>query len=154
MAFPVASRKIDFVSCPRAHQASGPEGQVVAVTVSTTADYINLQTGISQATFDRATGADPKSITRNYLTIECDVDLGIIFGSTVAMVNDAGNVPAIATVGTLSNGTYTAAAKTCHVLYAKQPARFLLQSGVDLYMGFVASGAGTMRLYQSSSDNA
>lgn len=154
MAFPAASRKAAFISAPRAHQATGPAGQVFAITVSTTADYINLQLGNSQAVYDATHRADPKSIVRNYLTIECDVDLGVIFGATAALVSAAGTVPAIATVGTLSGGVYTPSDKTCWVIYAKQPTRFLLQEGVDLFLGFVASGAGTMRLYQSSPDNA
>ncbi len=153
MAFPTASRKAAFVSCPRANEATGAQGQVLAVTVSTVADYFALSAGISQAVANRQTGADPRSLIRNYLTGECDVDLGVIFGRTAALFTST-NVPAIATVGTLSSGVYTPAAKTCFVLYAKQPTRFLLQDGVDLFLGFVASGAGTMRVYQSSSDAA
>ena len=149
----VASRKVGFVSAPRAFEALGPMGQVVAITVSSTADYINLQTGISQATYDAQVGADPKSITRNYVTIECDVDLGIIFGATAVLVT-SGNVPAIGTVGTVSAGAYSPAAKTCMVVYAKTPMRFLLQAGVDNFLGFVGASSGTMRLYQSSSDQA
>ncbi len=153
MAFPVSLRKQSFVSCPRAYAAGSVQGQVLAVTVSSTASYFALAAGISQAASNRSTGDDPKSPTRNYLTIECDVDLGIIFGSTAALVT-GNNVPALATVGTLTSGVYTPAAKTCFEVYAKQPIRLLLQDGVDLYLGFVASGAGTMRLYQSSNDNA
>ncbi len=153
MAFPVASRKADYVSPPRAHQATGPEGQVLAVTVGGAADYFQVSSGISQAPFDRTKGDDPSSMGRNYLTIECDVDLAIIFGKTAALVT-GGNVPVIATVGTLSGGLYTGAAGTAFVIFAKIPMRFLMESGQDLYMGFIGSGAGTMRLYQMSSDKA
>ncbi len=153
MAFPVASRKSAFVSAPRAYQALGPPGQVLSITVSTVADYFALSAGLSQAVADPQIGADPKSLIRNFVTIQCDVDLGIIFAPTAALVTGA-NVPAIATVGTLSGGVYTPAAKTCHLLYARQPSRFLLQAGVDLFFGFVGSASGTMRLYQSSSDAA
>jgi hypothetical protein len=153
MTFPAASRKAAFISAPRALQATGPQGQVLAVSVSAVASYFALSAGLSQAPFDSTTRSDLKSLTRNYLTIECDVDLGIILGSTAALVT-AGNAPVIATVGTLAAGVYTAAAGTCFVIYAKQPTRILLQDGLDLFFGFVASGAGTMRVYQSSSDSA
>lgn len=154
MAFPTASRKQAFISAPRAQAANGPPGQVVAITVSTTAAALNLGAGVSQAAFNRQTGDDPTQLQRNYVTIECDVDLGVIFSSTLAGVTGA-NVPAIATVGTVdASGNYTPAVKTTFVIYAKQPTRILLQQGLDVFMGFVASGAGTMRLYQSSADNA
>ncbi len=153
MSLPTAARKAAFVLAPRAFQALGPPGQVLAVTVSTVADYFALSAGISQAAYDAQVAADPKSLTRNFITIECDVDLGIIFGATAALVTGA-NVPAIATVGSLTAGVYTPVTKTCWVLYSKQSSSFLMQSGVDLFIGFVASGAGTMRIYQSSSDTA
>lgn len=153
MAFPVPSRKQAFISAPRAFKALGPPGQVVAITVSITAAVLSLVTGVSQAPFDRTLGNDPKQLSRNFVTIECDVDIGVIFSTLIADVTGT-NVPAIATVGTVDAvGTYTAA-KTCFVIYAKQPTRILLQEGADLFMGFVGSAAGTMRLYQSSADNA
>lgn len=155
MAFPVPNRKAAFISAPRATLALGPPGQVVAITVSAVAAALDLRAGFSQAAPNRTTGDDPKQVTRNFVTVECDVDLAVIFGQTLALVT-AGNVPAIATVGTVNaSGVYTpAAAGTAFVIYAKQPTRLLLQDTLDLFMGFVASGAGTLRLYQSSSDNA
>lgn len=154
MAFPVASRKAAFVSAPRAFLAAGPPGQVAALAVSAVAGAVSLLPGITQAVQNRTTGDDPAQVVRNYVTIECDVDLGIIFSSTLAGVT-GGNAPAIAAVGSLVSNAYVGAAGTCFVLYAKQPLRILLQdSGMDIFMGFVASGAGTMRLYQSSSDKA
>lgn len=154
MPFPVGNRKQGFESAPRATVALGPPGQVVAITVSAVAAALSLITGISQAVFNRQTGDDPVQVVRNYVTIECDVDLAIVFGATLASVT-VGNVPVIATVGTVNgSGVYTPAAGTAFVLYAKQPRRFLLQNGTDLFMGFVASGAGTLRLYQSSPDQA
>lgn len=153
MAFPVASRKADFVTCPRANQASGPQGQVAVISVSAVADYLDLTKGISQAPFDRSRGDDPTSMTRNYLAVECDVSLGIIFGKTAALVT-GGNVPAIATTGSVSSGVYSGAAKTCFLIPANTPMRFMPQPGVDNFLGFVASGAGTMRVYQMSDDRA
>lgn len=153
MAFPQGNRKQGFVQAPRANQTSGPPGQVYAITVSGTPDFLDLAKGNSQAVTDRTSGADKKQITRNYITIECDVDLAIIFGSTSALVT-GGNAPVIATVGTNTSGVYANAAGTAFVLYSKQPRSFLLQDGVDLFMGFVASAGGIMRMYQSSPDNA
>jgi len=153
MAFPVANRKSAFLSAPRASSASGPQGQVLAVSVSATASYFSLATGVSQAVFNYTTHDNPKSLTKNFVTIESDVDLGVIFGSTAALVT-GGNVPYIATVGTLLNGVYTPAPMTAWVIYAKTPQRFLLQEGADLFLGFVGASNGTMRLYQSSNDDA
>lgn len=154
MAFPTGSRKQGFISAPRAFAAAGPPGQVAAITVSTTAALISLGSGISQAPFNRQNGDDPTQVVRNYVTIECDVDLAVIFAPTAAAVQTTG-VPAIATVGTVdANGVYSPVIKTSWVIYSKQPTRILLQQGVDMFMGFVATGAGTMRLYQSSSDDA
>jgi hypothetical protein len=153
MAFPVAARKQAFNSAPRAFQASGPAGQAVALSVSAVAGFISLAAGFSQASKNRQTGDDPVQASRNFLTIECDVDLAVIFGQTQALVTTT-NAPVIATVGTLTAGVYAGAAGTAFVIYAKQPTRILLQDTLDLYMGFVAAGAGTMRLYQSSNDNA
>ncbi len=153
MAFPVASRKSAFVSTPRAYAAAGVEGQVLAVAVSATPSYFALATGVSQAPPNRSTGDDPKSLTRNFVTIVSDVDVAVIFGPTAASVS-SGNAPVIATVGTLTSGVYAAVAGTALVLYSKQPQRFLLQDQTDLFLGFVGAGNGVLRLYQSSSDVA
>jgi hypothetical protein len=151
---PVAARKNLFVSAPRAYAAAGAPGQVAAFAVSGTATYVDMTQGISQAARDMAkSGQDPKSPTRNYLAIVSNVDLGVMFGPTAASVT-AGNVPALATVGALASGVYTGAAGTCFLIPANTPHRFLLQEGVDLFLGIVASGAGTCRIYQSSPDDA
>ena len=153
--FPVGNRKQGFESCPRAFTALGPPGQAIAVTVAAvTPGVVSTILGISQAAMNRQTGDDPTMLARNYLTVECDVDLAVIFAATIAAVTGA-NAPVIATVGTLNaSGVYTAVTGVGFVLYAKQPRRFLLQQGVDLFMGFVAAGAGVLRVYQSSPDNA
>lgn len=153
MAFPVASRKADAQTPPRAYQASGPQGQAVAVSVSGSADYINLSKGFDQAPYDRSRQDKPTSPTENYVAIECDVDLGIIVGATAALVS-SGNAPSLAAVGSVTGGVYSGAAGVCFVLYAKTAIKFLMQPGVDLFLGYVAAGAGTMRLYQCSPDNA
>ena len=151
--YPVASRKNDYLSTPKGFAVAGGPGQIAVLSVSATPLALSLLQGISQAPFNRTTASDPAQFTRNCITIECDVDLGIIFGSTLASVTTT-NAPVIATVGSLVANVYTGLAATCYVLYAKQPFRVQLTAGVDLFMGFVGSGAGTMRLYQSSSDVA
>lgn len=152
---PVLARKTLAVTAPRAFVAAGLPGQVAAFSVSAVATVVNLTAGISQAAANLTTsGQDPKSPTRNCITVYADgADLGVIFGTSNASVT-GGNVPVLATVGTLSGGTYTGAAGTCWRIPAGQSARFVLQFGVDLFMGVVASGAGTCRLYQSSPDDA
>lgn len=152
---PVANRKFAFVSPPRAFAALGAPGQAVAFAVSAVATYVDLSAGFSQAAKDlQQSGQDPKSPTRNYLTVSADgVDLGVIFGPTAASVT-GGNVPVIATVGTLAAGVYTGAAGTCFKIPNGTSVRFLPQPGVDLFLGIVASGNGTCRLYQSSPDDA
>lgn len=151
---PVPARKTLAVTPPRAFASAGAPGQAAAFAVSGTATYIDLSKGISQAALNLAqSGQDPKSPTRNCVTVVADVDLGVIFGSTAASVSGA-NAPALATVGTLSSGAYTGAAGTAFYIPAKTPMRFLLQPGVDLVMGVVGSASGTCRLYQSSPDDA
>lgn len=156
--YPVASRKNDFTSTPRAYAAAGAPGQVASFAVSATAIYLDLTQGISQAAKNlQISGQDPKSPTRNYLSIVADVDVGVAFGPTAASVSGA-NAPVLATVGTVSgSGVYTGAAGTCWVIKANagaSPTRFLLQQGVDLFVGIVATGAGKCRVYQSSPDDA
>lgn len=151
---PVPARKNLAVSAPRAYAAAGAPGQVATFGVSATPTYVDLTQGISQAAKDLTkSGQDPKSPTRNYLTIVADVDLGVIFGPTAASVS-SGNVPDLSQAGSLSSGVYTGHAKTCWLIQAKVPQRFLLQQGVDLFVGIVGASSGTCRLYQSSPDDA
>ncbi|AKU93369.1 hypothetical protein AKJ09_11515 [Labilithrix luteola] len=155
MPAPVASRKIDFVSAPRAFAAAGVPGQVAVIAVSAAATYIDLTRGISQAKKDpQVSGQDPKSLTRNYLTIEADTaDLGVVFGATSALVS-GGNAPSLTASGTVASGVYTGAAGTCYVIKAGTKERFLLQASVDNFLGLVGSAAGNARIYQSSPDDA
>lgn len=151
---PVPARKTLDVSPPRAYTANGGQGQVAALAVSAVAIAVDLTKGFSQGSKDlQKQGQDPASVVRNCLTIVSDVDLGVIFGANVAAVS-GGNAPVLATVGTLTSNVYTPGAGTCFYIPAKTPHRFLLQNGVDNAVGIVASGAGTVRLYQSSPDEA
>lgn len=153
--YPVASRKSDFQSVPRAFQANGPECQVAVLAVSATAITLDLTKGFSQAAYTGTQGpTGPTSPVTNFLTIVSDVDIGIVFGPTNASVSSA-NAPVIATNGTLTGATYTGAAGTCFVIKANsQPTRFLPQAGLDNFLAIVGSGAGKVRIYQSSCSNA
>lgn len=155
MSLPVASRKADFQSPPRAFQASGPEGQVAALAVSTTAIAVDLTQGFSQGPYDGTKGSykGPVSPTQNYLAVISSVDVGIIFGPTLASVT-AGNVPAIATTGTLSSNAYVGTAGTCFVIPAGTGMKFLLQQNLDKFVGIVGSGVGVVRLCQISPSDA
>lgn len=153
--YPVASRKNDFTSPPRPFVAAGGPGQVSCFAISATAAVLDLTQGFSMGAPNlTVSGQSPKTPTRNYLTLIADADVGVIFGPTLASVTGA-NVPAIATVGTVNaSGVYSGVVKTAWVVKANSPARFLMQPGVDMFLGIVATGAATARVYQSSPDDA
>ena len=156
--FPQASRKNDNRTAPRANTANGPQGQVAVLAVSAVAIAVDLSQGVSQPSKNLLfSGQDPKTPTRNALSITSDVDIGIIFGPTLASVS-GGNAPVIANNGTLTGNTYTGAAGTCWLVKAANgntdAVRFILQPGQDVFMGVVGSGAGKVRFYQSSPDDA
>jgi len=152
--YPVGSRKNDFQNPPRAFAAAGIWGQCAVLAVSAVAIAVDMSKGVSQAVYNKQVdGADPSQAIRNYFTFQPDVDCGVIFGATLASISGA-NAPALANTGTLTGNTYTGAAGTCYVLKANNTYRFLLQPGLDNFVGIVATGAGKIRYYQSSPDNA
>lgn len=153
MSTPVASRKSDFQTFPRAFATDGPEGQAVALDVDTSAIAVDLSQGFSQGVYDGTRGADPKSPTYNYIAIIADVDVGIISGPTLASVSGA-NAPDISVTGSLSGNTYVGAAGACFVLPAGFGMKFLAQKGLDQFLGIVGSEAGIVRMYQISPSNA
>jgi hypothetical protein len=164
MAFPQASRKHDFVSAPRAYGptgGTGAPGQVVAATVSPSPQYINLQlltnaNRVYDASVDGLSNQVRNGgLTNNYITLFADgCDLGIIVGPSVASVA-SGAAPVLATVGSIgASGVYNAATGACYRIPSGTKERILLQPGLDLFLGVVASATGTLRLYQSSPDNA
>lgn len=153
MSTPVASRKYDFQTLPRAFETDGVEGQAVALDVDTSAIAVDLAAGFSQGAYDGTRGADPKSLTYNYIAIIADVDIGIISGPTLASVSGA-NAPDISVTGTLSSNVYVGAVGTCFVLPAGFGMKFLAQKGVDQFLGIVGSEAGIVRMYQVSPSNA
>lgn len=153
--------QFQFVSPPRAKSTEA--GRAANIAVSATPGFIDLTTLGKPATYNaqQAAAAQPNGALGSYLTITADAaDVGVIFGTASADVS-GGNAPVLATVGTVPAGVYTPAAGECFVIKSGQTARFLLRplpvggSGTtapitDQFMGFVGSGAGFMRLYQSS----
>ena len=88
----------------------------------------------------------------SYLTIQADgADLGIIVGAALADVT-GGNAPALATVGAVTANVYPVAgvAGCCLRIPTGTSVRLKLDRNRDNFLGYVASAAGTMRLYQSS----
>ena len=156
--FPLANRQFEYVSPPRAYRAApGTAGQVVVFAISIAPAVLSL----SALTFGQvytatsATASQINGVVGNYLTVLSDAaDSGIVLGPTLASVTGA-NAPVLATVGTVDvNGIYAGAAGTCHRIFAGALGlRFLPQPGQDLFMGIVGSGAGTVRIYQSSPAN-
>ena len=168
MSWPVSSRKHDFVSAPRAYGptgGTGAPGQVVAATVSPLPQVINLvlltnSNRVYDASVDGLSNQIRNGgVTNNYVTLFADgCDLGIIVGPSIAAVGGpqaTGAAPVLATVGALTaSGTYSQATGACWRIPSGTKERLLLQPGIDLFLGVVASATGTLRLYQSSPDNA
>jgi hypothetical protein len=157
---PISVRQALVTTPPR---VAAQIGQAGAVTVSATAGVLSLAAYSQQPEGGAGTaqtiGANSLQfgVTWSELSIYAlTASLGIVFGPTIASVTGA-NAPAIATVGTLNgSGIYTPPASSIPVAWpiaAGTWQRFLIQGTQDLFMGFVASGAGTMYWYQSSMPN-
>jgi hypothetical protein len=161
MGYPSEVRQYSFISPPRAYGPTGPVGQEVAFTVSSSARVLALQTTTFGLVYDAGScqndtglGAPPgmpQGLVGSYVTIFADgADLGIIVGQTLASVS-GGAAPALAAVGTLSaTGGYTGATGTCHRIPSGTSERYLTQIGQDNFLGVVASATGTCRVFQSS----
>jgi hypothetical protein len=77
-------------------------------------------------------------------------DIGVVFGSTAALVSGSGVVPSLTAAGTISGGVYTAAAQVCMRIASGTYRRYFTQVGVDKYIGWVGAGTGYIRIVQSS----
>jgi hypothetical protein len=162
MPLPEGARKNLAIQPPRAFvSGGGGQGQVAVLAVSATPIAIDLTRGFNPVyppttgLGSVAQGAKPLITTRNYLTISADTgaDVGVIFGPSVAAVS-GGNAPVLATTGSLVSNVYTGVAGTCWRIPAGTSQRFLCAQGVDNAVGIVGSGAGVVRIYQSSPDDA
>lgn len=146
----IQTRMFHWVSPPRASN-QGLIGEVAAIAVSAVAGVLDVRTVAAQVySAASADGNQMLGLVGQYITIEADgADLGITFGPTLASVTGA-HVPALAGVGTVNgSGVYTEANTVCYRIPNGQERRFLLQKERDLFLGFVGSAAGTMRLFQS-----
>ena len=151
-----------YVSAPRAKSTEAGRAANIAL-VAVTPAVLDLTTLGKPASYtaSQANQAQPNGAMGSYVTITADgCDIGLIFGTASADVSGA-NAPVLATVGTVPAGVYTPAAGECFIIKTGQTARFLLRplpvggSGTtapitDQFLGFVGSGAGFMRIYQSS----
>lgn len=147
------SRKFQNVSPPRAGSGVGSLAVLAtsAVAAALSLASVGTQTAnvSSAATSQGLNGAVGQYITIKAVTTDC----GIVFGPTVASVT-GGNVPVLATVGTLTGNNYTVVTGVCYRVLAGQEVRYLLQPGVDLFLGFVSTGAGQIEIFQSNPTNA
>ena len=153
MSESLSTKQNQYVTPPRATESPAAIGQVCVLQTSTSASYLELDSLFQQKVGSGTPSQQRAGVVGNEVTIFADAqDLGIIFGPTAASVTGSGsaNVPALATYGSVSSGAYTAAAKSCWRIPAGTSLRFLLQQGVDNFLGFVAAGSGLLRLYQSS----
>ena len=90
-----------------------------------------------------------KGVVDCYVSIFAEgVDIGVTFGQTAAQVS-VSYAPNLAAVGSVSNGLYTPNGGECWRIPAGMQKRWLTQQ-LDLFMGIVGSGAGIVRIYQSS----
>jgi hypothetical protein len=148
--FPAPVIKYMSITPPRAHGAIS--GEILALATSAVAASLNLGILFQQApNLAAASGSQLQGVVDQELTIFAETsDLGVIFAPSQAAVT-TGNAPVLATVGTVNGaGVYSAVAGTCYRIPAGQERRVLTQRNVDLWLGFVASAAGVMRLFQSS----
>ena len=154
----LVARKFFNVTPPRAYaSAPGPIGEPVVLAVSGTPGALDLRS-FSQPAYNiqQASTQNRQGAVGNYLNLYAETaDLGLIFGVSFASVTGA-NAPVLATVGTVSGvtGVYTSAVGVCIRIPAGTIYEFVPQEGVDLFMGFVGSVAGIVRLWQSSPSNA
>ena len=157
MTYPIANRKNQYYTPPRAYSPTGVGQEVVVPVSAGSAGYINLQVLVqSSSQVYNATQAQlqqQNGVVGHYITIYADgVDIGIVVGLSAAAVS-GGAAPNLSTHGTVSpTGAYQGATGVCHRIPAGQERRYLLQDTQDLYMGYIgASGpTGSMRIFQSS----
>jgi hypothetical protein len=147
----IQTMQADFYSPPR---ASGQllVGGVAAIVTSAAAAVLDLRTVNPQVySAGTADGGLTLGPVGQYLTIFADTtDVGLVFGATLASVTGA-NAPALATVGTVNaSGVYSDVVKCCFRIATGQSLRVLLQKEHDIFMGFVSTGAGIIRLFQSN----
>ena len=141
-----------FAICPPRASNKGQVGGMVAVAVTTGTGVIDLTKLLAQAK-NLATngGRQAGGVVGQFITIEADgADVGIVFGKAIADVT-GGNAPSLTAVGTVdASGIYTDAAGICFRIPSGQNISVRPQLKTDLFLGFVGSAAGFLRIFQSS----
>lgn len=137
---------------PRVNGA-GP-GEVAVITLAAASGFVDLST-IGHPAFDQRDEAKsqvPGGAVGRHVTISADIDIGFFLGPDKAGVTT--HVPSLTAVGAIdAAGKYTNADGTCKLLKANTEARFFVQPGSDNFLGWIAAGAGKLRIHQSSPTN-
>ena len=146
------------ITPPRAFNAAGNPGQLAVIATSLTPGILDLSKLLFGLAYNAtsAQAAQVNGVVGNEVTIWTDAgsDLGIIVGPTAASVSGA-NAPVFATVGTVNaSGIYTAVTGVCCRVPASSSVRYITAPGQDIFLGFVGSAAGIMRVFQSSVSGA
>lgn len=129
------TRQVNFPLPPRA-------GKIGVVATSTTAGSVNLATLDNQAVDISTADTTQAGVQDCLVTFIADAqDAYVIFGPSQASVT-GGNAPVIATTGVNVAG---AAMK----IPQNMPTRLRITAS-DIWMGYIAGAAGTLRFYRSS----
>lgn len=152
MSLPIAARQYFAATPPRAHGAALP-GECVVLATGTVASYLELDTLFAAASPLVGNLNFPGAVNQFVEFFADTADLGIVFGPTAASVSSS-NAPVLTQDGTVTTGAYTGHAGTCYRIVAGTSKKWLLQLGVDLFVGFVGSTTGQLRLYVASMPNA
>ncbi len=117
-------------------------GQNTAITVSAVAASQDLRLCGVQVPA-AASYASKVGFQGRYVTLHADgADVGFVFGPTSASVTGA-NAPVLATVGVNVAGV-------CERLSNGERLQYYVAAGTDVFIGFVATGAGVLRILASS----
>ena len=152
----LAARKNFFFTGPRSSGLALP-GSLAVIAVTTGASYINLSllyAGSGNPT--TPSGSQIQGALNQFISVYADTaNVGIVLGVTAAQVSGS-SAPSLTGAGSVSSGVYTPVANNteCWVIPAGTFVRFSPMLTQDLFMGFVGSTNGYIRIYQSSASNA
>ena len=158
MSLPISARQYFARLGPRASQLAIP-GSVVTIAVTTGASLINLSTTYPQAgNVLNSLGQALAGLSGQRLVLQADgADLGIILGVAAADVTST-NAPSLTAHGSVDgSGMYTPAAGSCFRVFAGTTIEFVpdlnLSKPSDIFLGFIGSASGYLRMFQVSHPN-
>ena len=126
----------DYILPPRA-------GFLTAITVSVAAGSQDLRLCGIQLFNSSNTANSKPGFQGKYITLFADgADVGVIFGQTLASVTGA-NAPVLATTGVDVAGV-------CWRIANGGKESYLIAAGYDVFIGFVGSAGGVLRIAASS----